>query len=361
LIPPFSQHTSKLLLKSFESTPDTGNEKSFVGRSHLDNSEERSFLNPDSDHVPNADGAGLSLPVLFRDANNHLCEVEADIGKFTECQLDVSRLNEIHKYLWLAGRPMSARPLHRQNMMGREVVIIEQTDLHLTWIGRRLFVKPLPVFIFSYWYWKKYLCPSEELHSRAMGLLLSYVWLVCQPSDLKVAIDCGLLPSPLVWQQWVILVGDLVRTIDMTGLSNVNKRYTYGELRLSRLNKIYRFAPEFELKHIIRGYQSQDTVYRTLFERHFAWVLTLFVYVTVLLSSVQVGLATDRLQNSMAFQRISFGLAILFILLPVVFFVSLLIWYLILFSFHLRVTLRFQKSQKVEREAFKGGESHSSV
>lgn len=34
--------------------------------------------------------------------------------------LTLSRLNAIHQYLWMAGRPRPCRPLHRQLMIGRE-------------------------------------------------------------------------------------------------------------------------------------------------------------------------------------------------------------------------------------------------
>ena len=212
---------------------------------------------------------------------------------------------------------MGARPLHRQRMMGREIVLVEQTDLHLTWSGHRIFIKPLPLFLLDYGFWKENICVNQELHARACGILLSYVWLVCEPSDLKVAIDANLLPFALQWHHWVTLVEDVIQHIDVENLGAVNKRYQYGELRLTRLNKIYRLAPKFRFKHFMRGYQSQDTIYSTFFQRKFAWLLIIFIYIDIMLNSAQVGLATNRLGRSLAFQRISFGLTMLFMFLPV--------------------------------------------
>jgi uncharacterized membrane protein len=316
---------------------------------------------PSPHHTKSNDIPVLELPILYRDSKNHLHKVEDDIDRYFENELDVSRLSEIHKHLWLAGLSIPARPLHRQVMMGRDVIVVEQADLHLTWIGRRIFVKPLPAFLLSHLHWTKHICLSKELHSRAMGLLLSYIWLVCQPSDLKVAIDCGLLPSNMTWQQWMNLVGELVPKIDMRGLSNVNKRYEHGELRLGRLNKIYRFAPELKLKHLMRGYRSQDTVYGTFFEREFAWLLILFVYISIMLTAAQLGLATDRLQPSLAFQRISFGLTMLFIFLPVVFIVLIIIWFFVLFFYNLTTTLSFEESRTKGRRNTKGQKLDASV
>jgi hypothetical protein len=168
-----------------------------------------------------------------------------------------------------------------------------------------------------------------------------------------VAIDSDLLPSTFKWHHWVTLVEDLIKNIDIKALDTVNKRYEYGELRLTRLNKIYRLAPKFRFKHFMRGYQSRDTAYGTFFQREFAWLLILFVYISIMLDSAQVGLATDKLQNSVSFQRISFGLTMLFIFLPAVFVVLITIWFLILFCFHLLATLKFQKSIARKREEAK--------
>lgn len=75
------------------------------------------------------------LPAVYRDRSHSLQIIdeknENSIHRYLEWEMKVPRLNEIHGYLWLAGRPMCARPLHRQAMLGRELVITEQVDLHM--------------------------------------------------------------------------------------------------------------------------------------------------------------------------------------------------------------------------------------
>ena len=71
-----------------------------------------------------------TLPAVYHDKSSSLQVIdvyeEGSLRKYLEWELTVSRLNEVHDYLWLAGRPMSARPLHRQVMLGRDLVITEQ-------------------------------------------------------------------------------------------------------------------------------------------------------------------------------------------------------------------------------------------
>ena len=85
---------------------------------------------------------------------------------------------------------------------------------YLTWMGRRIFIKLLPEFLLWSEFWQEHICPVE-LHARACGLMLSHVWLFCQPSDLKFAIDCNLVPSTLNWTQWVTFVEDITQIINM--------------------------------------------------------------------------------------------------------------------------------------------------
>lgn len=89
---------------------------------------------------------------------------EDDILTFLVHDLDVSRLNYIHEKLWLAGRQMNYSSLCRQKMMKREIVITEQTDLHLTWSELTIFVKPLLRYLGNHEFWITHLCQSEELH-----------------------------------------------------------------------------------------------------------------------------------------------------------------------------------------------------
>lgn len=254
--------------------------------------------------------------------------------------------------MWLAGLPRPARPLHRQKLLKREIILTESPDQHLVWHESRIFVKPIPDFLLSYDYWENELCTNEELYKCACGLLLSYAWLVCHKSDFGIAKETGLLSEEIPWTWWTAFVRDILGNIDTSTLHQVNKRYQYGELRLSRLNSLYRYTPSvFSVEHLVYGFMSSSTWYRAFFERNFAWLLAIFAYITVVLSAMQVGLATEKLQANVQFQGASYGFAITsMIALAVTFMVVLLVWMILIF-YHFSSTIQY--SRRVEKERAK--------
>ena len=178
-------------------------------------------------------------------------------------------------------------------------MITEDPDEHLVWFEAQIFIKPLPDFLLDYDYLNDNLCSDQELYKSACGLLLSYAWLVRHQSDLDIAKEkeTRLLPKTIEWPNWVEFLEIFLDNVDVSTLSQVNKRYKYGELRLSRLNTIYRFIPlTYSIKNFIRGYRSGSTWYDAFFERHFKWMLAVFAILSVSLSALQVGLATSMLQ-----------------------------------------------------------------
>ncbi|KAF3390711.1 hypothetical protein DPV78_010976 [Talaromyces pinophilus] len=262
--------------------------------------------------------------------------------------LDVSRLNRIHGYLWMAGRPFSARPLQRQKMMGFDIVLTEQADLHLLKFSNRLLVKPLPEYILSFEFWDKYLCSSTELHESACGLLLSYLWLICSPLDMKIAHKLDLLPSYVTWQWWKAFVTDFVSHVDVNALDQVNKRYHFGELRLGRINSIYRLR--FFSTHSIRGYLYGYNRYTLFFQRNFAWLLVIFVYFSLVLSAMQVGLTIPPLNSNQAFQKTSYGFVV-FGIFSVAFFLGLLgIIFTSIFLFNMGAAILHDRRERIKRQ-----------
>ncbi|ROT34704.1 hypothetical protein SODALDRAFT_83574 [Sodiomyces alkalinus F11] len=61
-----------------------------------------------------------------------------------DAELDPRRLAGIHRWLWIAGRPMPPRPLRQQRLLSRDLVITERLDQHLVWGNGRMLLKPLP-------------------------------------------------------------------------------------------------------------------------------------------------------------------------------------------------------------------------
>jgi hypothetical protein len=175
---------------------------------------------------------------------------------------------------------MRARPLHRYRMMGYEIVTTEQMDLHLLKMGGKILVKPLPEWILSYEFWETWICGDEVLHRSACGFILSYIWLLVTPIDLKIAEEFGLIPSCITWPWWKSFVqdflGDEPGRVDINTLAQVNKRYQFGDLRLGRINSIYR--SRFFWTHFVRGYLYGYNRYVVFFQRKFGWLLIVGVF-----------------------------------------------------------------------------------
>lgn len=231
-----------------------------------------------------------------------------DIGKFLKDDLDLKRLNDIHGHLWAAGRPMRARPLHRYKMMGFDILPTQQMDLHLLYFSNRLIIKPLAEYMLDHAFWTTYICVDKALHENACGYLLSYVWLITTPIDLKLAHELFLLPSFVTWQWWKKFVKEFVSYVDIVALDQVNMRFQFGDLRLGRVNTIYRirFAPT----NFVRGYLYQYNRYVVFFERKFGWSLIVFVFFSLVLAAMQVGTSVDPLQDNQDFIKACFGFVV---------------------------------------------------
>jgi hypothetical protein len=171
---------------------------------------------------------------------------------------------------------------------------------------------------------------------------------VCYESDFRIAQDLHLLPSELKWPQWQSLLGEFFKTSDkdIPYTSKVNKRYIFGELRLGRLNMIYRLAPRFYFKYFVQGYFNVYNEYGTFFSRNFAWLVTVFAYVTIIIIAMTLGLTTERLNGDQRFQNASYGFAVLSIIVPVAAVGVMIIMFLILFLNNFIVTRVLLKKRK---------------
>ncbi|KAH7064151.1 hypothetical protein BKA63DRAFT_179546 [Paraphoma chrysanthemicola] len=111
-----------------------------------------------------------SSPLIISD---NLAITEDTLPSFLRRDLDLSRLNCIHNHLWIAGRPMLARPLHRYRLVDYQFLGVEQMDLHLLSVRsspNQLLLKPLPEWILSHKFWTKHLC---SLRNQIYTLLLA--------------------------------------------------------------------------------------------------------------------------------------------------------------------------------------------
>jgi hypothetical protein len=268
--------------------------------------------------------------------------------EFLEKELNVPRLNVIHNHLWLAGRPMPPRPLHHQVASSRAITVTEDIHFHLVWEPGRMFLKPLPRYLLSPSFWADHLvcqqpldncvcfaaretqlqnpnakietpCKRRELYKSAYGILLSYTALIQHESDFRIAKDQHLLPDEVKWPQWHQLVGELLEHSPLN-TTEVNKRYQFGELRVSRLNKIYhvRGFLRFGLVDSMRGYKFEFATYGQQLAGYLAPILAATVYIGLVLTAMQVGLGTEMLQGNPYFQSASYGFTVFSILAPLI-------------------------------------------
>lgn len=272
------------------------------------------------------------LPASAR-TDHKLVSPTDEIQKFLKKDLMVNKLNKIDKYLWLAGQPMPPKPLNYQIATSREIVVDERIDMHMVWEhSQRIHLKPLPRYLLDSQFWGSHLvckgpcCVSKpgdsviqeqacarELYKCALGLLSSYMALVQFESDFLIAQNYHLLPNTITWERWLELNQQLLGN-DMTSPGHINSRYLFGELRLSRLNKIY------AIRHasVLSGYQFTYQTYGDLFYDYLTPLTAATIYVALVLTAMQVGLATDRLGFNPPFQDASYGFTVFAILGPLI-------------------------------------------
>lgn len=183
-------------------------------------------------------------------------------------------------------------------------------------------------------------CQQKHLYECGLGFLYSYIALIERESDFGIAQDQHLLPNDVTWEMWVKLVKELLEN-GATNPKNINARYLFGELRLSRINKIYMFR----YGSILRGYHFTYQTYTELFYDYLTPLTATIVYVALVLTAMQVGLATNCLSDNLAFRRASYGFTVFSILGPLV--AILLVGFIGLFYFirDLVVTLRFKRER----------------
>ncbi|KAI2464865.1 hypothetical protein F4781DRAFT_425195 [Annulohypoxylon bovei var. microspora] len=281
-----------------------------------------------------ADFAAL-LPASHRTRDDQIVVPEPG-PEFLKRELLVRRLNDVQDWLWVCGRPMPPRPLryalagepvgNHQALISRDVTVTEDPELHLVWSKNRIFLKPVPLYLLDPDFWEAHVLPDKELACCARGFLFSYAALVAYESDFVLALEKRLLPGRITWAQWKALAGEILESHDF---ASVNPRYWYGELRLSRLNKVYRVRKGF----VLRGYSkvASHAVYGDLISDNFGALATILGYVVIVLTAMQVGLGVDRLQSDEAFQNASYGFTVFSIIAPLVASVGIALAVLVMF------------------------------
>ena len=77
-----------------------------------------------------------------------------------------------------------------------------------------------------------------------------------------------------------------------------------------------------------------------------AWVFGAFVFVTIVLTAMQVGLATNQLQSSERFQAASYGFAIFAMVALVTVIGVIATFFVVLFAYNLIITLIYRRERE---------------
>ena len=223
----------------------------------------------------------------------------SDVHDFLIQELRTSVLDELYSRLWWVGRKDSKNvdPLNLQMVKGRRIVPTEDSKLHLVWQRNRIYIKPMPVCLFNYQFWKIYLAlPQNSIISddycfsrlAAIGFIRFYSHLIQHRLDFVLAQQNHLLSSDLEWIEWFIFIASF-RWIDD---SQVASRYHYGQLRFSRLDWAVRvFQPRTALT--VWFYHISGWSTRPYLENLLGSLIFTFASLSVLLSSMQVALSVS--------------------------------------------------------------------
>ncbi|KAK6522463.1 hypothetical protein TWF281_003024 [Arthrobotrys megalospora] len=301
--------------------------------------------------APQSERLKAHLPSTFRTKHDHISVPSFEDPEFLRRELLVPRLDDIQDHLWMVGRPMPPRPLHYQVMLSRDIVITESMDLHLVWADKRIFIKPIPGYLLDSEFWSAHLmCPEdmdiqqrqerEELAKAARGFLFTYTALIAYESDFRVALENGLISHKMTWDSWREFSHHFVRDFQY---SSVNPRFWYGELRLSRLNSIYRWRKGL----LWRGYSkiASHMSYGDLLRDNFHLLAAILGYIVIVLTAMQVGLATERLATNAPFQDASYGAAVLAMIAPLIVGVAIFGIVLFIVVYNWLVTKKYEKKR----------------
>ena len=180
----------------------------------------------------------------------------------------------------------------------RIIKVTERANLHLVTHSGRIHLKPLPDYLLSNYVWTSHIKCNLLTYEAAYTLLWSYTKiLVLLRSDFQIAQSHGLLNQNFTWSDWA----SMARKVNQFEAA-LNIRWIYGEFRLKRLNWIYRLL----YMEIYYKQPGRD------------WLIGLLIYVTIVLTVMQVGLATNHLQSDLGFQRALYGFAVFNILAPLI-------------------------------------------
>ncbi|KAK6445793.1 hypothetical protein FP744_10002042 [Trichoderma asperellum] len=267
------------------------------------------------------------LPASFRNGIAWIGIPEHHVEQFLTSDLSVDRLMKAFDCFFVLGKEyIPPRALSYQQALGLEITVIEKMDMHLLYSKDKIFIKPFPRYLLELKFWHEFLeCPEEcPYHSifaalrregrldsgfnlmklkpcnhsiiwmRAMGFAFSYVALVRNKSDFEIAKAKNLIPGDLDFEDWKYFVSRVLS--DNAGgkiLRQIDKRFTFGELNLERLNQILMIRSP--LMWLFQGNE-----YRGFVQGHF-FLPHLSIYVAVVLGYMLAGTVYTKFKKNKVF------------------------------------------------------------
>ncbi|OIW25764.1 hypothetical protein CONLIGDRAFT_582661 [Coniochaeta ligniaria NRRL 30616] len=278
----------------------------------------------------------LVLPAAFNDLSPLARELQPlrsehrdEVHRFLSAFFDLSRFNTIRKMLWLIAVHGAPRSLYYQKFLRRDIVLTEELDLHLVWAKSRIFVKPLPDFLLNYDFWEANISCEPHLHRAACGLLYSYCGLIRFDHDLQVAQECRLVNANLDYRAWTEFARTILPNLNPKDSNTMDTRFQYGELRLNRLDTIYRYSLHKSVSSIFQGFPHALTESYVPYMDQYNNAVSAFGVIVIILSAFNLSLSARSKNPDPDLQNSAYGFAIftmvlcatligLFIVLPLI-------------------------------------------
>lgn len=308
--------------------------------------------------------------------------IRDDLLTFLCQDFGTPNLDRFSPWLWLVATQDSSHisTLTHQIVRGREITVTEKPEMHLVWHDKRIFIKPIPPFLFSHVFWSALFSPdagrtpdrherSVVVHQALLGFMRTYFFLIEHPSDFSIAVGKGLIPTNCNGPSSEKKIGDessesarttqidyasFVEYMECFGPEKVadtsmSGRYQYGDLRLGRLNFWAKFA--LGRFHFAKAYGNYDAY----FSRFYGPVLFLFGVLSIVISSIQLGFASHAgvrtIQNSWkGLYRLGEGLSVTILVIVCIIGIALLALFVMMVSRETLFALRgLRKRQSVEK------------
>ncbi len=183
------------------------------------------------------------------------------------------------------------------------------------WYYDKMFLKPIPPYLLSRAFWEYIQEADNEVWKAAAGFMRTYYYLKQYEVDFSRATssDLQLIPrlegrEPITFEEFA----DFIAHFHTLSDHEVASRYSYGALRLSRLNHLSRiFLHKWTYFHLHPRWSEN-------LGRVVAPVVTLFAVLATILNSMQVVLAAqgsngDEVWPEFLFESKWFAIVVMFL------------------------------------------------